>query len=90
MRSNYIDLLGYFTLKSTYSPVATTWSMSAMQEPLIALVNTLQPRWRDEGLQPKIQRLTPWMRDWEWCGSLDFLYKKPSLKNMWSLTLKGL
>ena len=55
MRSNYIDLPRHFALK-TYSLIPITWSTSKMQQPLIALMNTFKPHWRDEGLQPKIQK----------------------------------
>ena len=43
MRSSYIDVPTHFTLK-TYSPIPTTQSTSATQQPLIAPVSTLQPR----------------------------------------------
>ena len=56
MRSSYKDLPNYFTLK-TYSPIPTTWSTFATQQPPITLVDTLQSHWKDEGLQPKIQYL---------------------------------
>ena len=42
MRSSYIDLLGCFTL-DTCTSVPTTWSMSAMQQLLIAPMNIPQP-----------------------------------------------
>ena len=51
MRSSYTNLPYRFTLK-TYPLVPTTWSTSMTQQPLIAPVNTLEPRWRDAGLQP--------------------------------------
>ena len=46
---------------------------------------SLQPHQKDESLQTKIQRINPWMRDWEWCDTLSFLSRKPSLENMWYL-----
>ena len=58
MRSSYIDLPNRFILK-TYSSIPTTWSTSATQQPLITPMNTFQPCWRDEGLQPKIQCPNP-------------------------------
>ena len=61
MRSNYTDLPDYFTLKM-YSPIPTTWSMSTMQQPLIALKYT-STLLRNEGLQPKIQSLNP-LNEW--------------------------
>ena len=58
MGLSYTYLTNYFTLK-TYSPIPTTWSSFMTQQPLIVLLNMLQPHWRDEGLQPKIQCLNP-------------------------------
>ena len=49
MRLSYIDLPNNFILK-THSIIPTTWSMFTTQQPSITPMNTLQPRWRGEGL----------------------------------------
>ena len=49
------------------------------------LSGSLLPRRRDEGLQPKIKKTNPWMREYEWCGTLGFLSRRPCLKKIRSL-----
>ena len=42
---------------------------------------TLKGRW--SSTQDSTNNL--WMRNWEWCGTLGYLSRIPSLKNEWSL-----
>lgn len=46
---------------------------------------SLQPRWRNEGFQPKIQISNPWLRNQEWYDTINILSMRPFLKNERSL-----